>query len=189
MACLIPDKTSLTTRNAFASSWIKDYGWPELVVTDQGPEFVGREFSTYVGENGCLHHFIDSQSPWQQGRTERAGGSLKEDIRDVVEECAIVTDVDFEIALTQALDARNRYVDRSGFSAQQRVFGASLRLPGCLMAEDPIDRLALSTDPTTEFNRSAQIRDASQRALFRHKDNDAVKRLSLIHISEPTRPY
>ena len=145
-------------------------------MTDQGPEFVGHEFSTYVGENGCLHHFIDSQSPWQQGRTERAGGSLKEDIRDVVEECAIVTDVDFEIALTQALDARNRYVDRSGFSAQQRVFGASLRLPGCLMAEDPIDRLALSSDPTTEFNRSAQIRDASQRALFRHKDNDAVKR-------------
>ena len=140
MACLIPDKTSLTTRNAFASSWIKHYGWPELVVTDQGPEFVGHEFSTYVGENGCLHHFIDSQSPWQQGRTERAGGSLKEDIRDVVEECAIVTDVDFEIALTQALDARNRYVDRSGFSAQQRVFGASLRLPGCLMAEEPIDR-------------------------------------------------
>ena len=176
MACIIPDKTSLTTRNAFASSWIKHYGWPELVVTDQGPEFVGHEFSTYVGENGCLHHFIDSQSPWQQGRTERAGGSLKEDIRDVVEECAIVTDVDFEIALTQALDARNRYVDRSGFSAQQRVFGASLRLPGCLMAEDPIDRLALSSDPTTEFNRSAQIRDASQRALFRHKDNDAVKR-------------
>ena len=47
MACVIPDKTSLTTRNAFASSWIKHYGWPELVVTDQGPEFVGHEFSTF----------------------------------------------------------------------------------------------------------------------------------------------
>ena len=86
-------------------------------------------FSTYLGEQGCLHHFIDSQSPWQQGRTERAGGSLKEDLRDVIEECAIVTEEDFDIALTQCLDARNRFVNRSGFSAHQRVFGSILRLP------------------------------------------------------------
>ena len=69
MAVVIPDKTSLSARNAFATAWVKHYGWPELVVTDQGPEFVGHEFATYVGENGSLHHFIDSQSPWQQGRT------------------------------------------------------------------------------------------------------------------------
>ena len=75
MAKTLPDKTSQSAKNGFADVWIKHSSWPELVVTDQGPEFVGHEFVTYVGENGCLHHFIDSQSPWQQGRTERAGGS------------------------------------------------------------------------------------------------------------------
>ena len=80
---------------------------------------MGAEFTSYIAEGGCLQHFIDSQSPWQQGRTERAGGSLKEDLRDVCEQCAIVTDRDFDTALTSGLDARNRFTIRSGFSAQQ----------------------------------------------------------------------
>ena len=174
MACTVPDKTSKSAKEGFSIVWVKHYGWPELLVSDQGPEFVGSEFVTYVGENGCLHHFIDSQSPWQQGRTERAGGSLKEDLRDVIEDCAIVTEEDFEVALSQALDARNRYCNRSGFSAHQRVFGSTLRLPGSMMSDDFVDRLALSEDPSTEFNRSAQIRKSAQQALFRNADKTAV---------------
>ena len=177
-ACVLTDKRSETVRNAIASLWIKHYGWPHLMVTDQGPEFVGHEFATYVGENGCLQHYIDSQSPWQQGRTERAGDSLKEDIRDVLEQCAITLDAEFDLALTQAIDARNRYVNRSGFSAHQRVYGSSLRLPGSLMSDDPVDRLAVAADPSTEFQRSAQIRDAAQRALFKHADHQAIDRAS-----------
>ena len=48
MACVMPDKTSKSARNAFADAWIKHYGWMELLVTDQGPEFTGHEFSSYV---------------------------------------------------------------------------------------------------------------------------------------------
>ena len=134
MACIITDEQSPTVRNAFADTWVKHYGWPQLLITDQGTEFTGRAFADYVGQYGCLHHFIDSQSPWQQGRTERAGAHLKECMRDVVEELGLVTDEDFELCLAQSLDAKNRYVNRSGFSAHQRVFGSSLRLPGSMHA-------------------------------------------------------
>ena len=34
----------------------------------------------FIAEHGTLQHVIDSQSPWQQGRTERAGASFKEDL-------------------------------------------------------------------------------------------------------------
>ena len=91
MACTLPDKKSATARDAFSRLWVRHYGWPELLVTDQGPEFIGHEFANYVGDNGCLHHYIDSQSPWQQGRTERAGESLKEDLRDIIEQTSIIT--------------------------------------------------------------------------------------------------
>ena len=137
MCCVIPDKTSESVRDAFSEHWIRHYSWPELLITDQGPEFVGHEFTTYIAQGGCLQHFIDSQSPWQQGRTGRAGGSLKEDLRDICEEAAIITDRDFDIALTGALDARSRFNNRSGYSAHQRVFGSNLRLPGCLQSDDP----------------------------------------------------
>ena len=77
------------------------------------------EFTTYIAQNAGLQHFIDSQSPWQQGRTERAGGSLKEDLRNVVRECGIVTESELDIAVSMAIDARNRYPNRSGYSAHQ----------------------------------------------------------------------
>ena len=51
MAFVMPDKTSASARDALAKAWIKHYGWMELLVTDQGPEFIGCEFSTYVAEN------------------------------------------------------------------------------------------------------------------------------------------
>ena len=66
-SAVIPDKTSLSVRDAFTTHWIRHYGWPELDVSDQGPEFVGHEFVNYVATSAALHHFIDSQSPWQQG--------------------------------------------------------------------------------------------------------------------------
>ena len=80
-ACRVPDNTSASVARDFATHWHKHYWMPELPITDQGPEFVGKEFTSCVADHACLHHFIDSQSPWQQGRAERARGSLKEDLR------------------------------------------------------------------------------------------------------------
>ena len=99
------------SHTAFADVWIEHYGWLQLLITDQGTEFTGKNFADYVGGSGCLQHFIDSQSPSQQGRTERAGAHLKECHRDTLEEAGIITEEDFELALTQSLDAKNRYVN------------------------------------------------------------------------------
>ena len=51
-------------------------------------------------------------------------------------------------------DARNRHCNRSGFSAHQRVFGSSLRLPGSLLSDDPIYRQLLTADPYANFHRA-----------------------------------
>ena len=112
-----PDKRSITARGAFSKDWVRHYGWPVLVVTDQGPEFTGKEFTEYLGEAGCLQRFIDSQSPWQQGRTERAGGSIAYMLKEVIAECGSVAQPELETALTSALGARNCYCNRSGYSA------------------------------------------------------------------------
>ena len=116
-----PTKKPNEVPKSFASVWVKHYGMPEMLITDQGGEFVGSEFTTYVAQHGGLQHFIDSHSPWQQGRAERAGASLKEDLRDVVRECAIVTESELEIAISDAVDARNRYPSRSGYSDRKSV--------------------------------------------------------------------
>ena len=53
------------------------------------------------------------------------------------------------------------------FSAHQRVFGSSLRLPGSLSSDDPIGRQLLTADPYTNFHRANEMRTAAQRALFK----------------------
>ena len=63
MAAVMPNKESITARDVFADLWVKHYGAPEMFVTDQGPEFVGQDFTKYVAQVGCLQHHIDSQSP------------------------------------------------------------------------------------------------------------------------------
>ena len=98
---------------------------PEFLITDHGREFVVGDLTTYVANHACLHHVIHSQSPLQQGRLERAGGSLKEDMRNICREVGIVTQDELEMALRSVVEARNRYVNRSGFSAHQRLFGPS----------------------------------------------------------------
>ena len=143
-----------TVTKEFKIAWVKHCGWPEIIVHDQGPEFMGHEFQNPAGAAGVLTMPIDSQSPWQNGKTERAGQSFKHQLWDLDEECHIEGETEFEAAVAECCDARNRYCNRSGFSAHQRVFGSSLRLPGSLLSDDPIDRQLLTADPYTDFSPS-----------------------------------
>ena len=144
--------TAKTVMKEFKIAWVKHYGWPEIIVHDQGPEFMGNEFQNLAGAAGVLTMPIDSQSPWQNGKTERAGQSFKHQLLDLDEECHIEGETEFEAAVAECCDPRNRYCNRSGFSAHQRVFGSSLRLPGSLLSDDPIDRQLLAADPYTNFH-------------------------------------
>ena len=150
----------------------------ELLVFDQGPGFIGHDFAAYIGENERLHHFIGSQSPWQQGRAERAGGRLKEDLRDTIEDCGVVTQPAFDLLFSHAVDVRNRYVNRSGFSTRQRAFCSSARLLGRLASDDYVDRVSVATSPTTEFHRSAEIRGAAQKALFKNMAPEVTRQVA-----------
>ena len=72
------------------------------------------------------------------------------------------------------------------FSAHQRVLGSSLRLPGSLLSDDPIDRQLLAADPYTDFQRTNDMRSAAQRALFKQNSARAVQAAVLArHRSQP----
>ena len=47
-------KSSKDVRDDFAEQWAKHVGWPELVVTDQGPEYVGPEWNTALAQHGVI---------------------------------------------------------------------------------------------------------------------------------------
>ena len=70
---------AITTWKAFLHSWIRFFGTPEIVVVDPSNEFRGR-FERGLEHFGIYHHVTDRKSPWQNAKTERHGGWLKEKI-------------------------------------------------------------------------------------------------------------
>ena len=150
---------------------------------------MGNEFQNPAGAAGVLTMPIDSQIHKALGKvkkTERAGQSFKHQLWDLDEECHIEGETEFEAAVAECCDARNRYCNRSGFSAHQRVFGSSLRLPGSLLSDDPIDRQLLTADPYTKIHRANEMRTAAQRALFKQNSARAAQAAGLArHRSQP----
>ena len=66
------------------------------------------------------------------------------------------------------------------------MFGSSLRLPGSLLSDDPIDNQLLTADPYTNFHRASEMRTAAQRALFKQNSARAVQAAGLArHRSQP----
>ena len=80
----------------FKKEWVKHYGWPEIIVHDQGNEFMGKAFQNMCSEQGVMTVPIDSQSPWQNGKTERAGGLVKQCLWDLEDEHPILDRREFE---------------------------------------------------------------------------------------------
>ncbi len=57
------------------------WGYPEEIVTDNGPQFTSYEFDTYLKQNGIRHQKISVYHPQSNGLVERANRSIKGSIQ------------------------------------------------------------------------------------------------------------
>ncbi|OLQ12867.1 hypothetical protein AK812_SmicGene3197 [Symbiodinium microadriaticum] len=173
---MIPDKSSSTVATAFAQSWLAHYGSPAMVVCDQGTEFTGQDFVNLMSDNATVVHFTDTASPWQNSRTEKAGGIFKSRLAKVCQETAVTTEQGLKIAVAETALMHNKHYDRSGYTPHQRVFGSSIRLPATLLSDDRIDRELVAETQTDYMERTRQIREAALKAWSEHQDFEAVTR-------------
>ena len=96
--------------------------------------WIGEPFASKVNQLGILLHFTDMRSPWQNARTERAGGAFKSKLETVLHETSAESELEFALAVSETQIARNRYMNRAGFSPFQRVFGTTPRLPASMFS-------------------------------------------------------
>ena len=100
---------------------------------------------------------------------------MQQQIEDMVKEACILAEWEFlNAAVPEGLDSRNRYINRSGYSAQHRAFGYAQRLPMSLLSDDPIDRWTLAASASEEVRRSMEIRAQAAKSLFKQNSLDAV---------------
>ena len=72
--------------------------------------------------------------------------------------------------------ARNRFGDRSGFSPMQRLLGWSLRLPGSMLSDDPLDPQLMVQSAGDEVRRMLHLRQVAQEAYIKSQSETALSK-------------
>ena len=79
---IVKDKQASTVLETFCSVWVAHYGPPALVVADQGREFIGHQFTDYLGHMGFL---CTSSTHGVLGRTGAPSAPVASSKRDLKE--------------------------------------------------------------------------------------------------------
>jgi len=159
----------------FMKSWGRTFGIPEMVVVDQGREFLG-DFSRRINQAGAVLKTIGARAPHQQGRTERHGGLAKAMFLRVREQVTPDSREEWEAVVHSVEAAKNRLYNRSGFSPAQRQLGQNIRIPGSLGSDDPFDSTLIRNGAGSEVMKLIQMREAAMEAFIRQTTTDAIKR-------------
>eukprot|EP00971_Amphidinium_carterae_P351024 6491865-Amphidinium_carterae.1 len=157
--------------------WVRCYGLPEVCCVDGGPEFK-ESFADLTDHLGVFVHQADSYAPHQSGKTERAGGLFKQQLHLALETAEVGSVAELEQLAWEICNTRNTYIDRSGFSAHQRVFGKSLRQPVSLMAEDHLSTEAMALNSKVDFTKAQELRTSALTAMFQLDAKTRIQRAS-----------
>lgn len=116
-------RSSEQVRRTYRRFWLNVYGRPGRIVSDGEKEIFSGCFGDRCAAEGALLDPSGAQSPHQNGRTERAGGTWTSTFERVCLSCKLESEEDFQDAVTAtniAIGERRSY---------QRIFGRPISLP------------------------------------------------------------
>lgn len=130
----LEDSKAETVARAFYAQWVSRFGTPEKITSDRGRQFESALFRQLTALLGTVHSFTSAYNPKANGMVERCHRQLKAAIR------CHATEKWVEVLPTVLLGIRASLKADLGCSAAELVYGTTLRLPGELIEERPIDR-------------------------------------------------
>ena len=106
MAIATVDASAQSTLSLLRDGWIRAFGAPNVLMTDQGPEFQGqvesllRTFSIY-------HDMVPPSASWRMGLAERHGSVLKLLVMKIIKEKTVIGLEEVQTAVASAVASRN----------------------------------------------------------------------------------
>lgn len=170
---LLEDKDPISIWRAFWACWCRVFGAPQYLAVDEGLEFRG-QFTQWCSNYGILVFRAAARSPWQQGKVERHGGLMKTMIEHARAAASIESNQDLRLLLQECESAKNRFMNRSGYSPVQRQIGQWPRLPGSLMSDEFLDPALQLQNTSDEFDRLLELRRLAQEAFVELASKDAA---------------
>ena len=190
--------SSRETWKIFQEVWVRPFGIPQTLVSDGGSEFKN-QFERGLEHLGCLQVVCDASCPWQNSKTERHGGWVKDraELELSSGQSIILQPSDLEELLVNVVCNKNRWFSRGGYSPCQLVFGVNPRIPLDLLSDDPLQEAgwddvlndAFDQDSaTTEFRRAHAIRQKARELCVQAVSKEKI-RLSANHRRHPQRQW
>ena len=158
----IPSKEAVVVWKAMSRTWGRFLGWPQMILCDQGTEFLGQFKDIKCHELGIILHTIGARAPNQNGRCERHGALWKMLFERAKWINAPASLDEWKLLIRETEAAKNRLSDRSGFSPPQRMLGQTPRVSAELHSDSWLDPVLASNDE--EMIKILKARAAAQRA-------------------------
>lgn len=169
-AYVLVNKLPRTIIKALFVSWISIFGAPQKIISDNGGEFCNNEIRE-LSNIFCIKLLTTAaESPWSNGICERLNGVLGEIVSKIVEDTASGV----QIALAWAVAARNTFVNRSGVSPNQLVFGFNPHFPNIYDSNLPASSLE---EPSTDIIRkNSEARNKAREIFIRYEANERIRK-------------
>ncbi|CAE7929920.1 RE2, partial [Symbiodinium sp. KB8] len=166
-------KTPLAVWHAFVKSWARVFGFPQMILVDQGTEFLG-DFRDRCSQMGVVLHVIGARAPQQNSRAERHGGLYKAMLQRAKWMNPPANADEYKILLREVESAKNRLSDRSGYSPAQRMMGETPKTTGELLSDELVESALLGDGP--EIQKKVAARTAAQKAFAEVNNSEAIRR-------------
>ena len=139
----ITDKKAVTVRNAFFQCWVGPFGVPQVVVSDNGREFVNTALTEAFEQLGIDHRFVSPYSPQTNGFIERQHKTINVALRALTDK----TNWALHLPLITAT-LNNTFIEGSPYTPAQYALGTAQNLSGRVMF-DKIESTEVVTTPNT----------------------------------------
>ena len=122
----IAHKSGNIIADTLIKSYFPQYGYPELIISDNGKEFINSDVQNLLQHLDIKHHRTTVYHPQSNGKIERFHRSLKNILRKLMH----ANSTQWEYELPAALTAyRNTIHTSTGHSPFQALYGRTSRLP------------------------------------------------------------
>ena len=175
MASLLKSERGPDLIKGLERCWIKHFGIPTKLVTDEGRGWCGTEFSEWTTDFGVQHEVAPGGAHTRLSAVERRHSVLRKAAEIFMTDRNLDNTTGVRMALTYVLPQINSSTTVAGFSPMQWVLGKQVTLPGELCGE----RLSPGQLDGYNFENVLKNRTAAKTALALAEEDSKLRRALL----------
>ena len=175
----VADKRKETIVNAVIFEWIRHFGVPNRILSDNGGEFSNDDMRDMSENLNAEVTTTAAESPWSNGICERHNAIIAGMMEKIMEE----TGCSKEVALGWSINAKNSLLNHYGFSPNQLLLGRNPNFPSVMVDKLP----ALSGETQSdEVAKHLNVKLAARKAFVECEASDKIRRALRHNVREST---